>query len=305
MNWLVITIGAIFLISFIVGVYRGAIKICVSLVTTIVTLVVVFFLTPYATKLIKEYTPLDETIEENVVKAMAKYSTNLMLDESSENLGLTEDSIRQVLNAAGLSEEQLEEHGFSIEDIASGKMSSKDLEELGISKQVLAGLEEGQATIENEIKEAEIPKDVQFKVIEGANMPERFKTLLTQNNNKDGYAKVGAETFGQYVAKYLTGIILNIIAFLGLFILLTIIARAIIFALDVVATLPVLGFINRLAGGVLGAVGALVIVWFLFLFVALAYTAGFAKEIVKMIEANSILAMFYENNPIMALITRL
>ncbi|HIW21606.1 MAG TPA: CvpA family protein [Candidatus Dorea intestinavium] len=305
MNWLVITIGAIFLISFIVGVYRGAIKICVSLATTIVTLAVVFFMTPYVTKAIREYTPLDETIEQNVVKAMAKYSTNLMLDENSQNVGLTEDSIRQVLNAAGLSEEQLEEHGFSIEDIASGKMSSKDLEGLGISKQVLAGLEEGQATIEDEIKEAEIPKDVQFKVIEGANMPERFKTLLTQNNNQDGYAKLGAETFGQYVAKYLTSIVLNIIAFLGLFILLTIIARAIIFALDVVATLPVLGFINRLAGGVLGAVGALIIVWFIFLLVALAYTAGFAKEIVQMIEANSILAMFYDNNPIMALITRL
>lgn len=305
MNWLVIVIGGIFLISFIVGVYRGAIKICVSLATTIVTLVIVFFLTPVVAKAIEKSTPLDETIEQYVVKAMTKYSTNLMLSENSDGIGINDDSIRQVLKAAGLSEEKLEEHGFTIEDIASGKMSSEDLEGLGISKQVLAGLEEGQAVLESEIKEAEVPKDVQYKVIEAADMPDVFKNLLTENNNNDGYEKLGVTTFGQYVAKYLSGIILNIVAFLGLFIVLTILARAIIFALDIVASLPVLGVINRLAGGVLGAVGALFIVWFLFLLVALVYTAGFGKGLVELIQSNSILSMFYEKNPIMTLVTKI
>ena len=53
MNWVLLTIGAIFLISIIVGVYRGAIKITVSLVTTFLTLALVFFVTPYVAGLIE------------------------------------------------------------------------------------------------------------------------------------------------------------------------------------------------------------------------------------------------------------
>ena len=50
MNWLLITVGAIFLISIIVGICKGAIKIAVSLATTIVTLLLVFFATPYVAR---------------------------------------------------------------------------------------------------------------------------------------------------------------------------------------------------------------------------------------------------------------
>lgn len=43
MNWVIITTGLIFLICVIVGLYRGAVKIAVSLVATVVTFILVFF----------------------------------------------------------------------------------------------------------------------------------------------------------------------------------------------------------------------------------------------------------------------
>ena len=70
MNWLLITVGAIFLISIIVGICKGAIKIAVSLATTIVTLLLVFFATPYVAKAIAKYTPLDDLIKSQVVSTM-------------------------------------------------------------------------------------------------------------------------------------------------------------------------------------------------------------------------------------------
>ena len=76
MNWLLITVGAIFLISIIVGICKGAIKIAVSLATTIVTLFLVFFATPYVAKAIAKYTPLDDLIKSQVVSTMANVATS-------------------------------------------------------------------------------------------------------------------------------------------------------------------------------------------------------------------------------------
>ena len=47
MNWMLMSVGGVVLICMIVGFCRGAIRIAVSLLTTIVTLVLVFFVTPY------------------------------------------------------------------------------------------------------------------------------------------------------------------------------------------------------------------------------------------------------------------
>ena len=77
--------------------------------------------------------------------------------------------------------------------------------------------------------------------------------------------------------------------------------RAVIFALDVVSNLPVLGFVNRLAGGGAGLLCALVVVWVLFIIITLLYTTSFGKEMYDVILGNDITKMIYENNPIMKL----
>ena len=58
MDFVVLGIGLIFLICVIVGIYKGAIKIAVSLVTTLLTLVIVFFATPFVADLIESKTPV-------------------------------------------------------------------------------------------------------------------------------------------------------------------------------------------------------------------------------------------------------
>ena len=66
MNWLLIAVGIIFLIGIIVGAVKGFIRIGVSLVATILTLVLVIFLNPYVSDAVIEFTPIDEMIEEAV-----------------------------------------------------------------------------------------------------------------------------------------------------------------------------------------------------------------------------------------------
>ena len=220
--------------------------------------------------------------------------------------GLTEEGVKKVLNAAGVTEEDLAEHGITIEDIVNGDVSEDELKEYVISRRLLAGLRNGSSeVIAEEVENVELPKDLQIKAIEMAELPDIFKDLLSENNNDTIYQKLQVETFAQYVAAYLSKLIVNIIAFLATFIFATIIIRAIVLALNVVSELPVIGLVNRLAGGVLGAVGALLIVWTLFIIVTLCYTTSIGKDIYDVIQNNEITRLMYEYNPIFMLATKL
>lgn len=299
MNWIVITTGIIFLICIVVGIYRGAVKIAVSLAATIITFVLVFLLTPYVSQGIMSMTPLDDMIENQAVSAMGSMISSG--DEESAGSMLTEENVRKVLNAAGITEDQLNAVGITIQDIINGNISDEELAQYGISSSLLSGLRSGSGESKSVLEGAEIPKDVQVAAIEGADIPEIFKSLLLTNNNEDIYEKLGADTFIQYIAKAAAKLIINILAFVLTFIIITIILRAVIFALDIVANLPVLGLINRFAGGILGAGGALIIVWILFMFITFLYTTSFGKEAYMAIQNNGLLKMIYEYNPIMKL----
>ena len=302
MDFVVLGIGLIFLICVIVGIYKGAIKIAVSLVTTLLTLVIVFFATPFVADLIESKTPVDSMIKDQVMKTMASVASEQLA--GAREGGIDAEDVRKALEAAGVSEEKLEEYGISIDDIVNGEISSEQLAEYGISKNVLAGLgAEGSAGIEEALENADIPKDLQIKAIEMAELPEVFKSLLSDNNNDVIYEKLGVKTFAEYVGEFLSKLIIHIVAFLCTFLLVTIVLRAIIFALDIVSELPALGFFNRLAGGVVGAAGGLIIIWLFFVVITLLYVTAFGREIYQVIQENAILNMLYENNPLMKLAT--
>ncbi len=301
MDWIVITVALIFLISIMIGMYRGAIKIVVSLVTTVLTLIVVVLMTPYAAKAITKFTPLDEMIENQVMTSITSSAMDLFTGAMSEEMVVDAEAIKRALDSVGVTEGKLAEQDLTLEDVVSGKVTDSQLNNLGISEQVLAGIQESQQKLIAAVEESDIPKDTQISAIEQAQIPELFKDLLRENNNDEGYQKVGATTFGEYVGNYLSGLLINVVAFIGVFILMTILVRAIIFALDIVSNLPVVGFFNRLGGGILGIAGGLIVVWTIFLVVALLYTAGVGKDVYAAIHENEWLHIIYELNPIMKL----
>lgn len=300
MDWLTITVGAIFLIGVIIGIYRGAIRIAVSLATTIITLVIVVFATPYLASTIEKMTPLDEMIRSQVNSTMARAATSAVSGGEKGNVGLTAEDVRRVLDAAGVSEEQLQSYGVTVDDIVNGKISGDQLAEFGISRSLLDGVM-GSAQVEQAIEGAEIPRDLQVAAIERADLPDVFKSLLATNNNDEIYTELGVETFAQYVGMFLAKLIINILAFLGTFLVVTVVLRAVVFALDVVSNLPVLGFLNRIAGGIIGIGCSVVVVWILFIILTMLYMTTFGKEAYRVIQGNGIMKMLYEYNPIMKL----
>ena len=291
MNWLLITVMMIFLISIVVGAVRGAVKILVSLVTTLITFVVVFFATPYVSDAIVKMTPLDEAIETQVSNTIANAAMS-QLSGGGEG-GMTAEGVRKVLRAAGLDEDTLAQYGITVEDIVNGNISKSELAKYGISGSILDGLTSGQKESAAEaIGEAEIPRELQM-----------FKDLLLVNNNSEIYKQLGVKTFAQYVGSFMAKLFIDIVSFLCTFLLVTIIIRAIVFALDIVAELPGIGAVNHLAGGLMGVLGALIVVWVLFLAITLLFTTSIGKEMFRMIEANGFLQVLYDYNPVLKLAT--
>lgn len=304
MNWILISVGVIFLISIIVGICKGAIKIIVSLLATVLTLALVYFVTPYVTNAVSDFTPIEGLIEDQIEKSSMNAVT-MLLTGATEAGELSEESVRKVLWAAGVTEEELNALGISVQDIVDGKVTGEELADYGISRNLLNGaLAQAESAANTEpIDLTEIPRDAQIAAINNSDMPEVFKTLLLTNNNEAIYQKLGADGFVSYISKYLTKLIINIVCFILTFIIVTILVRAIVLALDIVSNLPVLGLVNRLAGGVLGTAGALIVVWVIFTVITLLYTTNIGKELYALIEQESILMLIYEYNPILKLAT--
>ena len=57
-NWLLIIVATIFIICIVVGYIRGFLKLGLSLLSTILTLVLVLFLSPYVADALEKYTPV-------------------------------------------------------------------------------------------------------------------------------------------------------------------------------------------------------------------------------------------------------
>lgn len=85
MNWLLIGVGIIFFVCMVIGYVRGFIKIIVSFGTTVASIVLVVFLTPYTSKAIVALTPIDEMVQKKCISMMAAEGADMDISESFLN----------------------------------------------------------------------------------------------------------------------------------------------------------------------------------------------------------------------------
>lgn len=264
-NWLLIIVATIFLVCIVVGYVKGFLKIGISLLSTILTMVIVAVCSPYAADALAKYTPIDDYIESKCIDVF-------MPEIPVEKLAS--------IDLRGTPLEKL-----SQEDIAN--INNENWKMLGITaKDILNVI-------------GEVPKDLQIKELESSPIPQFLKDLLVENNNSAIYGELGVKTFPEYVASYISRLVLNLLSFLVTFLVAIIIVRALMFAVNIIGELPVLGFVNHLGGGVLGAVMGLVIVWILFLAMTLAYSTEIGTSCFEMMERSELLQYLYQANPLL------
>ena len=147
-------------------------------------------------------------------------------------------------------------------------------------------------------------RDTQISLIENSEFPKVIKELLIANNNGEVYETLGVTSFVDYVGSYMAKLFSDIAAFLLAFIVVTAVVRIVLYILDIIGHLPVIGGLNRLAGGVLGLGTALIIVWVLFIAITMLYDLAISKLFLQNIEENEILQFLYNNNILMNYLTK-
>ena len=142
----------------------------------------------------------------------------------------------------------------------------------------------------------DLGREEQIRLIEDSKLPEVFQELILENNNSEIYENLGVSNFGEYLVKYFAKLITNVISFLVTFLLVTIVLRSIIYMLGIISDLPVIGGLNRIAGGALGLAKGLIIVWVIFTIITLAYDTALGTTCMQNIQENEFLKFIYDNN---------
>lgn len=177
-------------------------------------------------------------------------------------------------------------------------MQEKCNEILGINQEA----QEDEQQEEAEVKE--FSREEQITMLENAELPDFVKELLLENNNSEIYKSLGVSLFSDYVGSYLARLLANAIGFLLAFLVVSIIVRTILYMLGIISDLPVIGGLNRVAGGALGLGTGLIIVWILFIVITLLYDTGLGKACFENIAENEFLTFLYNNNILMQYITK-
>lgn len=227
-NWLEIGVG-VFLISMVLyGHYKGFIRLAVSMVALIATLVIVNIAMPRTSEFLKEHTPIMTWIEDGIGH--------------------------------------------------------------------LSGLDEEEARTPNGVPSK------QQQAIEGLNLPRELKDILIENNNNEVYQSLGVEAFQEYVGSYLANIILNLAGFLLLFGIVYLVIHLLMRWLDLMAKLPILSGLNKVAGALLGGIQGLLYLWLSCLVVAACSGMGWTTAVLQQIEASSWLSFLYHYNVVSKLV---
>lgn len=142
-------------------------------------------------------------------------------------------------------------------------------------------------------------KNKQVSLIEGLSLPKSIKKALIENNNTQVYKELAVKNFSDYIKGYVTGIVINALAFSVTFILLLILLWIISIALDIISKLPVLHQINKMTGLFAGLIHGLVIVWILFLILTVISSSDLGQKAMVMIAENKFLSLLYNYNYLM------
>lgn len=200
-----------------------------------------------------------------------------------------------------------------IDDMIQKKMvtmMTPDIGEIDFTGTELEGIDLESADIATEevkekLGEIEIPRQKQIELLEKANLPEVFRNGLLENNNSEAYKVLKVKSFPEYVGAYLSDIIIKMVAFLLTFVIMTILVRAVIFALDIITALPVIKGLNRFAGALVGMLIALMIVWVGFFAITLLYNTQVGNQCFRWIGESEFLTFLYDKNIILEFATKL
>ncbi|HIR28871.1 MAG TPA: CvpA family protein [Candidatus Choladousia intestinigallinarum] len=291
MNILEIIVIVAFLLFAAAGFRSGFVKKLASMVALVLSVILVAFFLPYITGFLQERTPVYDMITDQCRRVVAEQTADLLTgNQAGEETGgspeLDREQIKGLLEANGydsavvdsLSDEQLQSY---VQQYAQDYLQQSS--------------QESQST-------AEPGRLEQMEIIENLPVPQVLKDLLQDHNNAEGYENLQVSTFQDYVINFISVIILNLVSFIAAVILVRILLRVAIAALDIISHIPVFNMVNRLAGLLLGLVQGLFWIWVFFLLLSMFSATETGLWLMSMVQESQLLSTLYETNLFMQIV---
>ena len=108
-----------------------------------------------------------------------------------------------------------------------------------------------------------------------------------------------AEMSRGYIVRFLSGLAVKIAVFLITYLIVRLIVFVAMMSVDVIDEIPVLHSLNRFAGGVLGALEGLIVVWLIMLFM----TVFWGGEFFDALDSDAVLSFLYNNNVFLTMLS--
>lgn len=136
------------------------------------------------------------------------------------------------------------------------------------------------------------------EAIDRLNVPVKVKDVLKANDNRVVYERLGVYTFADYIAGYVTQMMVNAISFLGSFVLVWLVLGILFKGNKLIAKLPAMKGLNQILGAAAALLGGLIAVWLVFIVIIVFYSTKIGAALSSTIESSQFLLFLSRINPI-------
>ena len=141
-----------------------------------------------------------------------------------------------------------------------------------------------------------LDEETQNELISNMGLPELLQKGMSENNTASVYQYLAVNTFAGYISGYLANVAVNCLSFLVSYILSSILIHVLAYALDILAKLPVICGINKLAGAVIGGGKCIIFVWVGMLVLTVLCNTEIGQKGLGLIRGDTVLNFLYDKN---------
>ena len=285
MNIVGIALLIVFVLCALAGLKKGLVRMFSGLLATIISLVLVYFLLPYTTTLLREQTPVYEyltrTIDSTIIEIAGKNAVK------KESASIDRDKVRELLYQYGMD-------GAVVDTYSDSQLSELvDQYFAQYKDQITQAVSDSLDTLS---------RIDQTRLIRSLPIPSFLQSMMENYNNSEGYRKLGVTDFSGYLAGFLSGLVLNVLAFLVTLVLTWLIVRLILAALDLVSRFPIIHQANRIGGLLAGAVEGLLVCWLILLVISMLSGTKIGEEAMRQINSSPVLRSVYDWNALLGIV---
>ncbi len=136
--------------------------------------------------------------------------------------------------------------------------------------------------------------------IEGI-LPGAFSLETLAGMDSDIYRMLYLSGFGEMAEEYVYAFVSRALSLIITYVVVRLFFRTVVFSLELMVKVPGLGFLNRLMGGAFGFLQQLLVLWMLFLVLAIFSYTGFGQHVCEIIQESMWMGYVYDHNILMLL----